>query len=96
MVERHVANVNVEGSTPFTRFQVDQKWLAVTSGLRAFFLQSCYKTGPVDRTSNQLMGRSILKRYVCALLVFVIAELARARKYQAGAGPMAASYNLKP
>ena len=23
-------------------------------------------------------------------------ELARARKYQAGAGPMAASYNLKP
>src|SRR6202165_4892444 len=25
-----------------------------------------------------------------------IAELARARKYQAGAGPMAASYNLKP
>jgi len=25
-----------------------------------------------------------------------IAELARARKYAAGAGPMAASYNLKP
>src|SRR5258706_381436 len=25
-----------------------------------------------------------------------IAELARARKYQAGAGPMAASYSLKP
>ena len=25
-----------------------------------------------------------------------IAELARARKYQAGAGPMAASYDLKP
>jgi hypothetical protein len=25
-----------------------------------------------------------------------IAELARARKYQAGAGPMAASYILKP
>jgi hypothetical protein len=25
-----------------------------------------------------------------------IAELARARKYQAGAGRMAASYNLKP
>jgi hypothetical protein len=25
-----------------------------------------------------------------------IAELARARKYQAGAGPMATSYSLKP
>ena len=25
-----------------------------------------------------------------------IAELARARKYQAGAGPLIASYNMKP
>src|SRR5437867_9295907 len=39
----------------------------------------------MDQTSNQPMGRPPLKRYACALLIFVIAELARAAPDTKGA-----------
>ena len=40
VVERHVANVNVEGSTPFTRFQKPHEAPEATCGF--FVVAACY------------------------------------------------------